>query len=256
MTTQSDEEKIGAFQILLVALSVYVLLALAAESFMRMDQSTRTILMHVDNVICLVFIYDFFNRMITSPNKLRFLRWGWIDLVSSIPALPVVRVGRAVRVIRVLRLLRGFRSVKTIAAMLFAHRAKGALAATAFICALVMVFSSVAILQVEDSPGSNIQTPEDALWWSIATITTVGYGDRFPVTAEGRLIGSCLMISGVGLFSVLSGAFAVWFLGGKQAEREIVATEEKLSLLGEEIRSLQTEIRRLSASLELPERDG
>lgn len=211
--TGKQHEKIGAFQILLLALSVYVLLALAAEVVLPLGTSTHVILAHVDNLICLVFLYDFFRRLVIAKNKLHFLRWGWIDLISSIPALPVFRVGRAVRVIRVLRLLRGFRSVKAIGTALFANRAKGTLATTVFLCTLLSVFSSVAILHVENGPDANIHGPEDALWWSVVTFTTVGYGDRFPTTTEGRVIGAGLMLCGVGLFAVLSGAFAAWFTG-------------------------------------------
>lgn len=238
-------EKVGPFQILLVALSVYVLIALSLESFISLAPATRYILIHVDNVVCMVFLYDFFHRLIISRNKLRFLRWGWIDLVSSIPALPAFRVGRAVRVIRVLRLLRGFRSLKTITTVLFAQRAKGTLATAVFLCVMLVVFSSVMILQVENIPEANIHSPEDAIWWSIVTVTTVGYGDKFPVSTEGRVIGVGLMLSGVGLFSVLAGAFASWFSGDRQSKQENTKMTEQLSALTEEVRLLRKEIDRI-----------
>ena len=244
--TSPHGEKIGAFQILLVALSIYVLFALAIEVIVPISSSTRLIFAYVDNLICLVFLYDFFHRLAVSKNKLHFLRWGWIDLISSIPTLSVFRVGRAVRIIRVLRLLRGFRSVKTIGAVLFANRAKGAVATAAFLCILLIIFSSVAILHVENTPDSNIHGPQDALWWSIVTITTVGYGDRFPTTFEGRIIGVVLMLSGVGLFGVLSGAFAAWFTGTLHDENESEVKElsgNELSVLIEEVRALRTEMR-------------
>ena len=78
-----------------------------------------------------------------------------------------------------------------------------------------MIGGSVAILEFERVPGANILTAEDALWWALSTMTTVGYGDRFPVTTEGRMIAAVLMITGVGLFGVLSGTIAGWFLTSK-----------------------------------------
>jgi voltage-gated potassium channel len=240
-----EAEKIGAFQILLVALSVYVLVALFIETVFPISDSSHTILSHVDNAICLVFLFDFFYRFVRAENKLHFLRWGWLDLVSSIPVFPAFRIGRAVRIVRVLRLIRAFRSVKTIGTVLFVHRARGTLATAVFLSTLLIVFSSIAILQVENGPNSNIRGPEDALWWSVVTITTVGYGDRFPTTTEGRLIGTVLMIAGIGLFAVLSGAFAAWFTDTSQNEhksQDIRTTNEQLVMLTEEVRTLRSEI--------------
>lgn len=244
---------IGYFQIILVILSVYVLLALGVEVTVPLRPQTHDILTHIDNAICLLFLYDFFHRFIRSKNKLEFLRWGWIDLVSSIPALPAFRVGRAVRIFRVLRVLRGFRSVETIAHAFLAHRIKKTVTTALFVCILLVIFSSVAILQVENLPDSNIHGFEDALWWSIVTVTTVGYGDRFPTSTEGRLIGTVLMLSGVGLFSVLSGAFAAWFTHAPEPEREkeeeeTHSSESQLAELIEEVKALRDELHQLVSS--------
>lgn len=80
----------------------------------------------------------------------------------------------------------------------------------------MVLFSSIAILQVEDSPNSNIKSAEDAIWWSYVTITTVGYGDKYPVTTEGRLIAAVLMTAGVGLFGTFTGFLASWFVQEKK----------------------------------------
>jgi voltage-gated potassium channel len=246
MMVRDDSEPPGAFQILLVALSIYVLAALFIEAAVPLRPSTQAILLHLDTGICVVFLFDFFYRFARAKKKLRFLRWGWIDLVSSIPAISVLRIGRAVRVVRVLRLLRGFRSVKTIGTVLFAQRAKGTLATATFLCVLLIVFSSVSILHVENGPESNIRGPEDALWWSVATVTTVGYGDRFPISTEGRLIGAALMLCGVGLFGILSGAFAAWFTEARESQSDSNPAEmpkDQLAILIHEVRELRAEIR-------------
>jgi voltage-gated potassium channel len=78
---------------------------------------------------------------------------------------------------------------------------------------VVVSFASTGILLVETSPDSNIRTAEDALWWAMTTITTVGYGDRFPVTNAGRIIASAMMLCGIGLFGSLSGVAASFFIG-------------------------------------------
>ena len=76
----------------------------------------------------------------------------------------------------------------------------------------MVIFSSIAILQVETDPNSNIKTAEDAIWWAYVTITTVGYGDKFPVTTEGRIIAAVLMTVGVGLFGTFTAFLASWFV--------------------------------------------
>lgn len=83
--------------------------------------------------------------------------------------------------------------------------------AVSIITVLVVIFSSISILIVEKDPLSNIKSAEDALWWSLVTVTTVGYGDKFPVTTEGRLIGVVLMFLGVGIFGTFTGYIASWF---------------------------------------------
>lgn len=83
-----------------------------------------------------------------------------------------------------------------------------------------VVFASIAILQVEKSPDANIQTPEHALWWAFSTITSVGYGDKYPVTPEGRLVAAVLMTAGVGVFGTFTGFVASWFLGARAKRHE------------------------------------
>jgi voltage-gated potassium channel len=85
---------------------------------------------------------------------------------------------------------------------------------------LLVIFSALAILQVETDPNSNIKTAEDAIWWSYVTVTTVGYGDKFPVTTEGRIIASVLMTAGVGLFGTFTAFVSSWFLAEKKEEEE------------------------------------
>ncbi|HEX2748374.1 MAG TPA: potassium channel family protein, partial [Verrucomicrobiales bacterium] len=87
---------------------------------------------------------------------------------------------------------------------------------------------------------SNIKTPFDAVWWAFSTITTVGYGDRFPVTMEGKLVAIVLMIAGVSLFGVLTGLLAKLFLE-PAARKEDTDVRE----LRDEVRLLRDQIGRL-----------
>ena len=100
------------------------------------------------------------------------------------------------------------------------------MATVSFVSILLVVFASVAVLQFEPlAENSNIRSPQDALWWAYVTITTVGYGDRFPVTPEGRLIGGALMTAGVGLFGTFTAATAAWFISPAGAASATEAVE-------------------------------
>jgi voltage-gated potassium channel len=140
-----------------------------------------------------------------------------------------------VRVLRVIRLLRGIRSVQLIVGAVFHERLHGTAVSLVFSALLLVGFASGSVLVCERQPESNIKTAEDALWWSIATITTVGYGDKYPVTTEGRVIGMILMVGGVSMFGCLSGLAASYFLGAgdkKSSEtKEILARLDQIQAL-------------------------
>jgi voltage-gated potassium channel len=217
MTMESTQpEKIGPFQILIIILSVYVLAALFVDTIVVLSPETSSLLTLIDNGICVVFLVDFAVRFRRAENKLSFMKWGWIDLISSIPTIEALRAGRVFRLIRLIRILRAIRSTKLLISYTFKNRKQGTFSAVAIISVLLIIFSSIAILNVENQPESNIKTAEDAIWWAFVTITTVGYGDKFPITTEGRVIAAMLMTAGVGLFGTFTGFVASWFMEEKK----------------------------------------
>lgn len=211
--SESDWAKARPYQLFMLVLCLYALGGLAAESLFSIDQSTRTILDSADNLVCALFFLDFLISFFRAPNKWKyFATWGWIDLASSIPLIDTLRWGRAARVVRIFRVLRGIRATKLIVSFILDRRSEATFLAAALISILLVVFSSIAILQFETAADANIKTPDDALWWAFVTITTVGYGDKVPLSPEGRLIAGLLMTAGVGLFGTFSGFIAAWFL--------------------------------------------
>lgn len=202
------------FNIFVVILSIYVILSLIIETLFHLPTEISRLINLLDNLICIIFFFDFSIRFYNSEDKLKFMRWGWIDLISSIPSFEYLRFGRAVRLIKIFRLLRVFRSTKYLINYVFSKKAHGALTSAFIISILMIIVSSIAILYVEDAADSNIKTAEDAIWWSYVTITTVGYGDKFPVTTEGRIIAAILMTVGVGMFGTFTAYVASWFMSG------------------------------------------
>lgn len=223
----TKDERLGFLNLLVVVLSIYVLAALLIDTFFRLQPEVSRLLSLIDDLICIFFLYEFCIRFFRAENKLKFMKWGWIDLLSSIPTLEFFRPGRALRLFRLLRVLRAFRSVRHLATYVFQKRVQGAFTSVAILAVLMVIFSSVAILQVEDDPNSNIKTAEDALWWAYVTVTTVGYGDKYPVTSEGRIIAAFLMTTGVGLFGTFTGFVASWFVEERQEELDRQEDKEK-----------------------------
>ncbi len=172
----------------------------------------------IDDCICIVFLVDFLVDFCKAKNKLKFMKWGWIDLISSIPSFGFMRVGRLFKLIRLLRILRAFRSTKILMKYIFKSKIKGTMMSLFIISILLTILSSIAILSVETDPKSNIKTVDDAIWWTIATLTTYNYGDKFPVTYIGRIIGILLNASGVALFGTFTAYIASVFVGAKNDE--------------------------------------
>ena len=242
---------ITPYEFFMLCLCIWALLALGANSFFELSSSTEAILGYADDVVCVLFLADFVHSLYIAPNKGRYLTtWGWIDLLSSIPAVGPLRLGRAIRVMRILRVMRGVKSARAIACFLTARRAQSTALAAALLTLLLVVLCSIAVLQFEIPAKGNIDSAENAIWWAISTMTTVGYGDAYPITPEGRVVAVFLMAAGVGVFGTLSGLVASWFLSSSKE-----AQEEAQSDLGE-IRAILTDLRSAVRRLEANSREN
>jgi voltage-gated potassium channel len=238
---EARQNELSAWQCLMLFLSVFVLVALLVETVCVLPPEVSRLLSAVDMAVCGVFAADFLLQLKTAKRKRDYLKWGWIDLVSSIPNLPFLRIGRLARVVRIMRLLRGVRSTRVIIAHLFQNRARGTLATVSLITFVLIVFSSIAVLNVETAPDSTIRTAEDALWWSLATVTTVGYGDVYPKTTAGHIVGSVLMIAGIALFGTFTATVASFFVqqDGKREDEKIDAVIRKLDAIAERMDQME-----------------
>jgi voltage-gated potassium channel len=161
-------------------------------------------------VIYLLFLLDLILRFVVAIPTLNKIS-GWVDFVRhdwlSILAL-VVPYFRSLRVLRILIILRGI-------APYMKNRATRVGTIVAVSLPLVLLTSALAVLEAERyAPNSNITSFGDAIWWSLVSVTTVGYGDSFPVTPEGRAVATLLMFVGIGLFSSLTALVAAWVVKG------------------------------------------
>jgi voltage-gated potassium channel len=233
-----------SYQLFMLVLCVGTIIALAAEATLKLEQETQLVLQYADYGVCALFFVDFFLSLRRAPNRWHYFRtWGWLDLVSSIPAFHLARWGRAARLVRIVRVLRSVRAARILGQLVLTRKAESAFLAVSLVAMLLIVIASLSILQFENADNSNIRTAEDALWWAMTTVTTVGYGDRYPVTAEGRAVAVVLMCAGVGLFGTFSGFLAAWLMT-PEAKRE----EKDIDALREEVRQLRVAVERLGTA--------
>ena len=166
----------------------------------------------MESVLTVVFVADIARRLVVADDDRAYLvkGAGWVDLLSIVPILRIFRLLRIYRASRVLQRLGG--PAQALRAY-FSDKAAGGLLSVILIAILVVEFGSLLILWVErGAADANIVTAQDAVWYLLVTISTVGYGHFFPVTDAGRLIGSLIILVGVGVFGTLTGFLANLFL--------------------------------------------
>jgi len=244
------ELKSTSYEIFILLLSILSLLNLVIFILPSIDPLVKDVILIMDIFITLIFIIDFLYRLFTADSKSDYVlrQYGWADLLSSLP-FQATKIFRVFRIFKIVRLSRVY-GRGTIVRELKENRAGSALLLTIFLVIVVLEFGGSLIVAVEaNSPDANITTGGDGVWWAFVTITTVGYGDRFPVTPNGRMVGMLTMSLGVGLFGVLTGFLANAFIPEKNNEPKVKSgSRDSVDQIGE-IRRLIEEQERLTASL-------
>ena len=181
-----------------------------------------------------VFAVDYVVRLWLAEDRRRFVRRHLLDL--AVVVLPILRPLRLLRLITLLTVLN-----RRAGSSLRGRVVTYVVGATS----LVTYVASVAMLSVErNAPGANIRTFGDSLWWALVTMMTVGYGDRYPVTATGRVIGAGLMVCGVALLGIVTATLASWLVDrvSDANQEQQTATRRDIAVLQDEIRALRAEL--------------
>jgi voltage-gated potassium channel len=250
----------GSYELFMGILSILSIGVMVWIVFVR-DPLVQDILIGVDLLFCLIFLVDFARSFARAPSKPGYL-WprGIIDLLSSLPGLfltniAILRVLRLFRIARVVRIL-GAGGPRKVARDFLANREQSVAYLIVLAVILVVMFGSIgAVLAESDAEGANIKSAGDAIWWAFVTITTVGYGDRFPVTLPGRLIAVLTMATGIAIFGVVTSLLSSFILGGSKGEDEadVAAPPPELAV---QVADLRAEIVELRALLERRDRPG
>jgi voltage-gated potassium channel len=227
MTTNAPQlrEHGNAYNIFILVLTLFSL-AIMVLLVLPLPKEVDDLLLVYDNVACLIFLVDFADNLAGAhPKRAYFIgARGWLDLLGSIPSLglfqltALFRLARLSRLTRIRRLLRG-KNRKALVRDIVENRSQYATFITILAAGLVLSVASILVLEFEvQAPDGNIKSGGDALWWGLVTITTVGYGDFFPVTMLGRATGFFVMIAGVGIIGALASILASLLVSSPSAE--------------------------------------
>lgn len=184
----------------------------------RLNPNLRGDLSKISWIVWAAFALDFCIRIALADHRKHYVWMHWYDVfLISLPML---------RPLRLLRLLALARILNRSAAGTLVGRV------SAYVVGVAVAsvnLGALAVLDAEqNAPGSNIRTFGDALWWSATTVTTVGYGDHFPITTTGRIIAVALTLVGLAMVGIFTAAIAAWFISQVRINEAAKAELEEL----------------------------
>ena len=216
------------YELFIAAVSILSVFNMLLAYIPGVDQDAINVVYIINAVLTLLFIYDFGLRLATAPSRsfYFFHDYGWADLLACIPQFRIFRMFRIYKAYRIGKKY-GAAYIKTY---LSNNRAQSALYILVLMVIIIIEAGGFLVLQAERSaPSANITTAGDAIWWAYVTITTVGYGDKFPVTTMGRLVGVMVMTTGVAVFATFAGLISSKLLAPPAKDDEEKKPEEDIS---------------------------
>ena len=235
-----NELKRAAYEIFILSLTFLSLFNLGLIVFAN-NENVVQVASQINLLLSLIFFLDFLFRLRTADVKREYFlkQYGWLDFLGSLP-ITGASLARLMRLFRATRALRKI-GAREVLRQVAANRADTTLIFIGICVIFLLEFGAIFILQAESSAlNAEITTADDALWWVLVTISTVGYGDYYPVTDAGRFVAIFVIVAGVGVFGTLSGYLTNSFLGQKEEveDSKEMSNNEKLLV---EIKQLQQE---------------
>ena len=191
-------------KVLLFVVIIYTVFSFIFERLIESNAEITHLLNLNDILISLIILVTFFVDLRKSKNKRSFMKFGWIYLIASVPAIGLFTTfAPYLRLLRLLLVIRFMKNSKDDP-----DRAINPIYPLIMVGGLLLFVCSTLILYFENVPDGNIKTTIDAIYWSVVTVATVGYGDLYPVTDAGKIISIIMIFSGAGIFVSIAGSFA------------------------------------------------
>lgn len=181
---------------------VFLYLYVSSNFHFAIAENNQSLFEVANNLVWGIFALDYLIMLFLSTNKINFVRDHKIHLlVVFVPFLRVLRIGLL---------------IVMLASLLGQLKNRILISIPAYTLTATTLFTLIGAASVYDAEyqteNGNIKTPQDALWWAAVTIFTVGYGDKFPVTGEGRIYGVGLMLCGIAIVGTVTATFAGWLI--------------------------------------------
>lgn len=195
-----DDKNLSPFELIVMSLSVYITTSTIIQLTTNVNGEILKLLQILDLGCCGVFITEWLVRFKRSKKKLKFTLKNLIDLLASLP-LDYISMLKSLRLIKLIKILGTF---NRFISYYKANTVKVARFLLSLLFSMLILISPILILYFEQDRGT-INTAENALWWTYCTITTIGYGDLYPVTTEGRIFTVLVSLGGIGMLGIGSG---------------------------------------------------
>lgn len=230
------------YEVIMASLALIVAIILFVELSVNLTVPQKTYLSFLDSSILLIFAADYVIRLIKAKDKKEYFLKNIVDLIAIIPFDKAFRLARLLRLVRFLRIgkaariLRFVKTFKLLRLALFFSKTTSALKGIFQTNGLFYVILTTFGLMLIGALGIRVLEPgihtfADALWWSVVTTTTVGYGDISPQTMGGRFLAVFLMFVGIGLIGMVTGSVATYFVGRLSEGKE----KKQLSVIDEQV---------------------
>jgi voltage-gated potassium channel len=199
---KTELSKVGFLDLYCGFVGAYSLILLSISLFATPNAEQLKLSGWLDLSICVLFIVELVHRFRKTGKEGGFWKKSWIDLVSCVPFVPWLRPLRAVSLLFIF--VRMYRTSGPVLNPLKGRRTSAPALAFFLFYSIMLICSPLIMLAERNSPGATILKAGDAVWWVFETVSTVGYGDLYPETVFGRIVGAATMIFGVGMFGAIT----------------------------------------------------
>jgi len=215
----------GPMMVLALAMIPLIVVPLVYD----LSPAANSAFLAIDYLVWAAFAVEYVVKLWLAPDRWRFFKANIPDLlIVVVPMLRPLRILRSVRLLRLLRLARlAAFAVEGIHEARGILRRRGLSWVLLIVAALTLVAAALVLNFERDAPNGNIQSYPDALWWAVTTITTVGYGDRFPLSPAGRGVAVVLMVAGIAMFGIVTASIAAYFVE-QRAEQDLAGRLDQL----------------------------
>ena len=211
---------------------------------------------HNDILNLIIWLFFCFETVLLTSlcnDRVNYLKNNWLNIVIILAGLPIIwetiPYSNSLRALRLLIFLNLLLQLSTTIRSVLAENNLGQ---TLVVSLIVIVFAGYLMAGIDP----NIKTPSDGIWWAWVTVTTVGYGDLVPVSPEGRMFGGLLILLGIGLFSMLTAAFSVFFISKNQDQQHWEQERvEGIKALNERLLAIEKKLERANPDDSSPSKE-